>query len=277
MIVERFRVVRLLGAGGMGEVYQVEDSRLDRRLAIKVLSAELARDPHFLKRFREEGRAASALNHPNVCIIHEVGELEDGCPFIAMEFIEGEPLNAKLKSGTPSVGEIVDMGIQIADALDAAHAKGIVHRDIKPSNICVDEGGRVKVLDFGLAKRMGEETGALVQATSLAETQTGTLMGTPFYMSPEQVLGRPLDHRSDIFSFGALLYELITGRPPFAGTKRRRNHRAHHPRAAGRDGALQLRSAGGPRPDRAQVRREESGPTLSDRARSSRRPSDTSA
>jgi serine/threonine protein kinase len=215
----RFRVLRLLGRGGMGEVYLSEDTGLGRHVALKVLSPSLANDPQYVQRFQREARAASALNHTAVCVIHEIGTAEDGCPFIAMELLEGEALDTRLGRGGLQIAEIVDIGAQIAEALDAAHAKGIIHRDIKPANISVGPGGRVKVLDFGLAKRLpGAEDGARLDTSSLASTQTGMLLGTPYYMSPEQALAQPVDHRSDLYSLGALLYECITGRVPFTGT-----------------------------------------------------------
>lgn len=218
-VAGRYRLERILGRGGMSEVYLADDTRLDRKVALKVLSRALAGDPQFVKRFGREARAASALSHPNVCVIHEVGETDDGRPFIAMELVEGKTLEARLESGPLPAGEIVEIGIQVADALDAAHSKGVVHRDIKPGNVSVNDRARAKVLDFGLAKRMaGFDDEAATDRSSLLTTQAGMLLGTPYYMSPEQALGRPVDHRSDIFSLGTLLYELVTGRPPFRGS-----------------------------------------------------------
>src|SRR6185503_995451 len=149
VVAGRFRVIRLLGRGGMGEVYLAEDTSLDRQVALKVLSPLLASDPQYVQRFRREARAASSLSHPQVCVIHEVGEAEDGCPFMAMELVEGESLESRLLRGPPPMADIVDIGLQVAEALDAAHSKGIVHRDIKPANVVVGSGSRVKVLDFG--------------------------------------------------------------------------------------------------------------------------------
>jgi serine/threonine protein kinase len=213
-VVAHYRVLRKLGAGGMGEVFLAEDTKLDRQVALKLLPRELANDPRRRQRFLTEAKAASALNHPNVCVIHEVGETAEHWPYIAMEFVEGQTLAAHQKAGRWEIGDIAEIGIQVADALDAAFAKGIVHRDIKPSNICMNERRQIKVLDFGLAKR-------LRQADELdpvnAATATGQFMGTPSYMSPEQALGRPVDHRSDLFSLGVVLYELVTGRVPFPG------------------------------------------------------------
>jgi serine/threonine protein kinase len=215
----RFRVVRLLGRGGMGEVYLAEDIRLDRRVALKVLAPALARDPQYRQRFHREARAASALSHPNVCMVHEVGEAADGSPFMAMEFIEGENLEARLRRAPLTILEIVEISLQTADALDAAHQKGIVHRDVKAANVCLDSSGRVKVLDFGLAKRLPmAEEGAGFLESSIQSTQTGAVLGTPSSMSPEQARGRPVDQRSDLFSLGVLLYQMITGRLPFLGS-----------------------------------------------------------
>jgi serine/threonine protein kinase len=219
LVAGRFRIERLLGQGGMGEVYLAVDTRLDRKLALKVLAPGLARDPQYLQRFHREARAASALSHPHVCVIHEIGEAEDGSPFMAMELIEGESLQARLRQGPLAIAEVIEIGIQVADALEAAHAKGIVHRDIKAANVLRSERGLVKVLDFGLAKRIaGAGDAAALDTSSMMSTQTGMLLGTPCYMSPEQALTRPVDHRSDLFSLGILLYELVTGRLPFQGT-----------------------------------------------------------
>jgi serine/threonine protein kinase len=212
----RYRLLRKLGAGGMGEVFLAEDTRLGRQVALKLLAPELAKDEMHRRRFVREARSASALSHPNVCVIHEVGELDDGRPFIAMEFIEGLTLETRIEGGPIPIEEAVSIIVQVADALEAAHSRGIVHRDIKPANISVDARGQVKVLDFGLAKWMGVDGAGAGQTTSLT-TAPGTLLGTPAFMSPEQALGRPLDERSDIFSFGAVLYQLLTGRLPFPG------------------------------------------------------------
>lgn len=218
-IIGHYRITAKLGAGGMGEVFQAEDTRLERKAAIKFLPVEMAADPDRRKRFLTEARAASALNHPHVCVVYEVGETDDGVPFIALEFIEGGTLDHVLeKRGRLPIPEIVDLAVQVADALDAAHASRIVHRDIKPANISLNERGLVKVLDFGLAKRLPTESpDALGATTEMEKTQEGSVMGTPRYMSPEQALGKPLDHRSDLFSLGVVLYELITDRSPFGG------------------------------------------------------------
>src|SRR5258708_3937186 len=215
-LISHYRVVRKIGAGGMGEVLLAQDTQLDRSVAIKLMSAELARDPTQRKRFQAEAKAASGLSHPNICVIHEVGETEDGRPFLAMEYVEGRTLDAVMQQRRLKISEIISVGIQVADALDAAHARRIVHRDIKPGNIMLDQRGRVKVLDFGLAKRFtDDDTTATTASTAL--TQPGYLIGTPHYMSPEQALGRRLDQRSDIFSVGVVLYELVTGQRPFPG------------------------------------------------------------
>jgi serine/threonine protein kinase/Tfp pilus assembly protein PilF len=212
----KYRIVRQLGAGGMGEVFLAEDIELDRKVALKIMSAELAKDNRQRKRFRTEARAASALIHPNICVIHDVGETPEGRPFLAMEFVEGQTLDLLSQQRHLSLGEILKIGTQTAEALTAAHSRGVVHRDIKPSNIIVDEAGRAKVLDFGLAKKLGREQLEEI-VTEAAITKTGFLIGTPHYMSPEQVLGREVNQRSDIFSLGVVLYELIAGQRPFLG------------------------------------------------------------
>src|SRR5262245_14951560 len=215
--VSHYRITAKLGAGGMGEVFLAEDKRLERKAAIKFLPAEMLAHPERRQRFLNEARAASALNHPHVCVVYDVGETEDGLPFMAMEFVEGQALDALLKHGPLEVGRIADIAVQVADALDAAHARRIVHRDIKPANISLNERGQVKVLDFGLAKRMptGKQDHGVTQ--EFQQTQEGQVLGTPCYMSPEQALGKDLDHRTDLFSVGVVLYELATGRKPFTG------------------------------------------------------------
>src|ERR1051325_8025933 len=204
----------------MGEVYLALDSQLDRPVALKILPAQIARDQQRLHRFLQESRAAAALSHPNIAHIYEIGEAE-GAHFIAMEYVEGTALDKKIGGRPLHIAEILDIAIQIADALDEAHAKGIVHRDIKSSNIMITPRGRVKVLDFGLAK-LATQSG-VTDRTSDSElatrvkTSPGMVMGTVNFMSPEQALGREVDQRSDIFSFGVVLYEMATGRLPFAG------------------------------------------------------------
>ncbi len=202
----------------MGEVFLAEDARLDRKAAIKFLPADLAGDPERRQRFLTEAKAASALNHPHVCVVYDVGETEDGLPFIAMEFVEGQSLSALVQHGRLEISRVVQIAIQVADALDAAHSRRIVHRDIKPENISLNERGEVKVLDFGLAKRMLEESADSLGITAAQQqTREGSVLGTPNYMSPEQALGKAVDHRSDLFSLGSVIYFLLTGRPPFAG------------------------------------------------------------
>ena len=204
----------------MGEVYLARDTQLDREIALKILTAEVARDQQRLHRFLQEARAASALSHPNVAHIYEIGEA-NGAYFIAMEYVEGQPLDRKIGGRSLGVSEILDIAIQVADALDEAHAKGITHRDIKSANIMITPRGRAKVLDFGLAKLAlgdgAERAGSGSELATRVKTSPGIVMGTVNYMSPEQAMGREVDHRTDIFSFGVVLYEMATGRLPFAG------------------------------------------------------------
>jgi eukaryotic-like serine/threonine-protein kinase len=219
--IAHYRILRQLGKGGMGIVYEAEDSKLGRRVALKFLPENTHRDPQTLERFLREARAASALNHPGICTIHAIEEC-DGRTFIAMELLEGQTLDKLIPLGSLPIARTVDIGIQLADALDAAHKKGIIHRDIKPTNIFVTERGAAKILDFGLAKLLPEHHAnfggeTLGDSETLLLTSPGTAVGTICYMSPEQARGEELDPRSDLFSLGGVLYQLTTGTHPFPG------------------------------------------------------------
>jgi eukaryotic-like serine/threonine-protein kinase len=203
----------------MGEVYKAQDTTLPRLVAIKIPARGLMSDAKRMQRFAQEAEAASALNHPNICVIHEIGKTVDGIPFIVMEYINGETLTQRIKGMALNAEDVVRIGLQVADALEEAHSKGITHRDIKSNNIMINRRGQVKVLDFGLAKITSAiEGGTIEDITTQLNTDSGTTVGTIPYMSPEQALGRPLDRRTDIFSLGIVLYEMATGSLPFKGS-----------------------------------------------------------
>ena len=216
-----YKLLEFLRAGGMGEVYKARDTRLDRTVAIKFLPRAFAATPAALERFQREARAASALNHSRICTVHDLGNYQ-GRPFLVMEFLEGQSLKDRIAGKPVPIPELVDLAVQICDALQAAHAKGIIHRDIKPANLFITTSGQIKILDFGLAKLVTEPhsatfIGTMTNDATVMITRPGSLMGTPAYLSPEQARGEEVDIRTDIFSLGIVLYQMATGRPTFRG------------------------------------------------------------
>src|SRR5271155_5374352 len=220
-----YEIVAAIGAGGMGEVYSAKDTRLERMVAIKILLSHLSENPDLLARFEREAKIVSGLQHPNICVLHDIGKHE-GADYLVMEYLEGETLATRLARGPMKIKEAIEVGIAIADALDKAHKQGIIHRDLKPGNVMLTKSG-AKLMDFGLAKpaAFASSSGSGAPAFSAATlsspvspiTQAGSVVGTIQYMSPEQISGQVVDPRSDIFAFGVMMYEMITGKRPFAG------------------------------------------------------------
>ena len=220
-----YRIVAALEAGGMGQVYRARDTRLERDVALKFPPAGMSTDAQALKRFQREARAASALNHPNICTLHDIGE-HDGAPYLVMELIEGQSLKQRLAAGPPPLGEVLELAVQISDALQAAHSRGIIHRDIKPGNLFVTLRGQAMILDFGLSKLLAEPAPppeadpgdvGLVPSSEESISRAGAVLGTAAYISPEQARGEEVDARGDLFSFGVTLYQMMTGTLPFQG------------------------------------------------------------
>src|SRR5215472_9775593 len=210
-----YEILGPIGAGGMGEVYKARDPRLGREVAIKVLPASLSQDPDRLRRFEQEAKAAGVLNHPNITAVYDIGSA-DGAPYVVQELLEGETLRSLLAGGRLPQRKAIDYALQMAHGLSAAHDKGSVHRDLKPENLFVTKDGRVKILDFGLAKLTQRACEVDTNALTVSDlTEPGAVLGTVGYMSPEQVSGKPADHRADIFAFGAILYEMVTGKRAF--------------------------------------------------------------
>jgi eukaryotic-like serine/threonine-protein kinase len=214
--VSHYKIEQRIGEGGMGVVYKALDTRLDRPVALKFLSEQYSREPQALERFRLEARAASALNHPQICTIYDIGE-HNGQPFIVMEYLDGQSLKERIPQSALTTQEVIDISIQISGALEAAHARGIVHRDIKPANIFLTKSGQIKVLDFGLAKLSRNDAGLDASTTMGSNTAAGTAVGTVAYMSPEQARAEEVDSRSDLFSLGVVLYEMATSQQAFSG------------------------------------------------------------
>jgi serine/threonine protein kinase len=217
-IVAHYHVIEKLGGGGMGVVYRAEDLKLKREVALKFLPKSVSRDRSAVERFEREAEAAAAINHPNICTVYDIGEFE-GSPYLAMEFLKGETLKYRITGKPVPLSTLLDWSIQITDGLAAAHARGIIHRDLKPANLFITDGGQVKILDFGLAKLLLQKKSALAapsdRTVAVSQTDTGSTIGTPAYMPPEQLLGGQVDARSDLFSLGVVLYEMATGRRPF--------------------------------------------------------------
>ena len=271
-----YEVLAPLGAGGMGEVYRARDTRLDRVVAIKVLPAHLSSDPALRARFAREARAVSALSHPNICTLFDVGH-QDDIDFLVMEYVEGETLSSLLRRTRLEPPQVVALGVEIADALHEAHQRGIIHRDVKPQNIIVTPRGHAKVLDFGLAKAFEAVRPDDDTHSAAMNTREGTLVGTGPYMSPEQVRGEPLDPRSDAFSFGAVLYEMATGRRAFSRQHPARDAVGHPDGAARADRSRGARRRPRAAAHRRQVPRKRSHAALSDASRRRHGPGESAA